>query len=120
MYDAGAIATVQQVCEYLTWVENDLSLRPVLAESWTSDATGQVGPLSYAGVTFNNGKAFGADDVVATFKAHRPEVRVGRAFPLRGSFRRPASRSRRDHRALQLGSSVRRLPIPGRPTNYNT
>ena len=41
MYDAGAIATVQQVCEYLAWAENDLSLRPVLAESWTPDADGE-------------------------------------------------------------------------------
>ena len=69
MYDAGAIATVQQVCEYLAWVENDLSLRPVLAESWSSDPAGKVWTFKLrAGVTFSNGKAFGADDVVATFK----------------------------------------------------
>jgi peptide/nickel transport system substrate-binding protein len=69
MYDAGAIATVQQVCEYLAWVNNDLSLRPVLAESWSSDSTGKTWTFKLrSGVTFNNGKAFGADDVVATFK----------------------------------------------------
>ena len=69
MYDAGAIATVQQVCEYLAWVENDLRLRPVLAESWTSAAAGKAWTFKLrSGVTFNNGKAFGADDVVATFK----------------------------------------------------
>jgi len=69
MYDAGTIATVQQVCEYLAWVENDLSLRPVLAQSWSSDPAGKVWTFKLrAGVTFNNGKAFGADDVVATFK----------------------------------------------------
>ena len=69
MYDAGAIATVQQVCEYLAWVENDLSLRPVLAESWTPDATAKTWTFKLRqNVMFNNGQAMTADDVVATFK----------------------------------------------------
>ena len=69
MYDAGAIATVQQVCEYLAWAENDLSLRPVLAESWTPDATAKTWTFKLRpNVTFNNGQAMTADDVVATFQ----------------------------------------------------
>ena len=38
MWDGGSVGVVQQVCEYLCWTENDLSLRPVLAESWTPNA----------------------------------------------------------------------------------
>ena len=69
MYDAGAIATVQQVCEYLAWAENDLTLRPVLAESWTPDSEAKTWTFKLRqNVTFNNGQPFGADDVVATFK----------------------------------------------------
>ena len=69
MYDAGSIAVVQQVCEYLVWVENDLSLRPVLAQSWSPDSTGKVWTFKLRqGVTFNDGSPFGADDVVFTFK----------------------------------------------------
>jgi len=69
MYDAGAIATVQQVCEYLIWVENDLSLRPVLAESWSPDASAKTWTFKLRqNVTFSNGQPFTADDVVATFK----------------------------------------------------
>ena len=69
MYDAGAIASVQQVCEYLAWVENDLSLRPVLAESWTPDATAKTWTFKLRqNVMFNNGQPMTADDVVATFK----------------------------------------------------
>ena len=69
MYDAGAIATVQQVCEYLAWAENDLSLRPVLAESWTPDATAKTWTFKLRqNVTFNNGQPMTADDVVATFQ----------------------------------------------------
>jgi len=69
MYDIGGGALVMQVGEYLAWVENDLTLRPVLAESWTSDATATVWTFKLRqGVTFNDGSPFEADDVVATFE----------------------------------------------------
>jgi peptide/nickel transport system substrate-binding protein len=69
MYDAGAIATVQQVGEYLAWVENDLSLRPVLAESWTPNADATTWTFKLRrNVQFSNGQPMTADDVVATFK----------------------------------------------------
>ena len=38
MYDTGSIAICQQVAEYLVWVNNDLTLRPVLAEKWDARA----------------------------------------------------------------------------------
>ena len=67
MYDTGSIAIAQQVAEYLIWVNNDLSLRPVLAESWSpnSDATVWTFKLRQ-GVKFQDGKPFSADDVVFT------------------------------------------------------
>jgi peptide/nickel transport system substrate-binding protein len=69
MYDTGGIATVDQVCEYLAWVENDLTLRPVLAQSWSPDAAAKVWTFKLRqGVKFNDGTPFGADDVVATFE----------------------------------------------------
>ncbi len=67
MYDTGSIAIAQMVAEYLIWVNNDLSLRPVLAEKWSSDSTAKVWTFNLRkGVTFQDGKAFGADDVVST------------------------------------------------------
>ncbi len=67
MYDTGSIAIAQQVAEYLIWVNNDLSLRPVLAESWSPNSTAKVWTFNLRkGVTFQDGKAFGADDVVVT------------------------------------------------------
>ena len=67
MYDTGSIAIAQQVCEYLIWVNNDLSLRPVLAEKWSPDASAKVWTFNLRkGVTFQDGKPFGADDVVST------------------------------------------------------
>jgi peptide/nickel transport system substrate-binding protein len=67
MYDQGSIAIAQQVAEYLVWVNNDLTLRPVLAEKWSADSTAQVWTFNLRqGVTFQDGKPFGADDVVFT------------------------------------------------------
>jgi peptide/nickel transport system substrate-binding protein len=69
MYDTGGIVTVDAICEYLAWVENDLTLRPVLAESWSPDATAKVWTFKLRqGVTFHDGSPFTADDVVATFE----------------------------------------------------
>lgn len=67
-YDAGAIAVAQQVAEYLAWVENDASLRPVLAEKWSPDSEAKSWTFTLrSGVTFNNQQPMTADDVVATF-----------------------------------------------------
>ena len=69
IYDLGSIGVVQLVCEYLAWANADLSLRPVLAEKWEPDPEVKVWTFYLRkGVTFNDGKPFGADDVVATFK----------------------------------------------------
>ncbi len=68
MFDAGAIAVVQQVAEYLVWAENDLSLRPVLATRWEPDQNGKTWTFTLrGGVTFSDGRPVTADDVVATF-----------------------------------------------------
>ena len=69
MYDGGSIAIVQLVGEYLMNVNLDLTLQPVLAVSWSPDPTAKIWTFNLRkGVTFQNGKAFGADDVIATFK----------------------------------------------------
>lgn len=66
--DTGGIALVQQVAEYLVWINPDLSLRPVLATQWhtTDDGTTWVFKLR-KGVKFHSGKEMTADDVVSTF-----------------------------------------------------
>jgi len=68
MFDAGAIAVVQQVAEYLVWAENDLSLRPVLATRWEPDPSAKTWTFTLrSGVTFSDGRPVRTDDVVATF-----------------------------------------------------
>jgi len=68
MYDAGAIAVVQQVAEYLLWAETDLRLRPVLATRWEPDGAAKTWAFTLRdGVRFSTGQPLTADDVVATF-----------------------------------------------------
>jgi peptide/nickel transport system substrate-binding protein len=69
MEAAGAIAIVQQVAEYLVWVEPDLSLRPVLATSWSTPDGGKTWVFDIRqGVKFHDGRDLTADDVVASFQ----------------------------------------------------
>jgi peptide/nickel transport system substrate-binding protein len=86
MYQTGDIATVEQICEYLIWIENDLTLRPVLAESWSPDPEAKVWTFKLRqGVAFNDGSPFGADDVVATFdRLVNPDSGSGALSALKG------------------------------------
>jgi peptide/nickel transport system substrate-binding protein len=67
--NSGAIAVVQQVAEYLAWVESDLSLRPVLATGWATPDGGKTWLFDIRqGVKFHDGQDLTADDVVASFR----------------------------------------------------
>ncbi|MEO1192903.1 MAG: ABC transporter substrate-binding protein [Pseudomonadota bacterium] len=59
-------------CNTLTEVAPDNSLQPELVESWSAEpgATAWTFKLR-PGITFHNGKSFGADDVMATINHHR-------------------------------------------------
>jgi peptide/nickel transport system substrate-binding protein len=60
--------TLRQVCEYLTRVMPDMSVKPALATSWTPSDDGKVWTVVLRqNVKFNHGKVFNADDVVFTF-----------------------------------------------------
>jgi peptide/nickel transport system substrate-binding protein len=68
MYTGEEINVVQQMAEYLAWVENDGTLTPVLAESWTSSADAKTWTFQLKkGVAFTNGAQLTSADVVATF-----------------------------------------------------
>ncbi len=86
MFDAGAIAVVQQVAEYLIWAENDLRLRPVLATRWEPDDKAQTWTFTLReGVRFSNGRPMTADDVVATFdRLTDPQTRSAARSNFRG------------------------------------
>jgi peptide/nickel transport system substrate-binding protein len=69
IYDQGGIVLVSQFLEYLINLNDDNSLRPVLAESWTPNDKLDVWTFKLrAGVTFNDGSPFEAEDVVTTIE----------------------------------------------------
>jgi peptide/nickel transport system substrate-binding protein len=65
--DNGGLELLIQACEFLAVLQPDLTLKPVLAESWSHNADASVWTFKLRrNVKFHSGKAFTADDVVAT------------------------------------------------------
>jgi peptide/nickel transport system substrate-binding protein len=65
--DAGGVALLSQVGEYLAASGPDLRLRPMLAESWAPNADGSVWSFKIrGGVKFHDGRVMTAADVAAT------------------------------------------------------
>ncbi len=123
MYQTGDIATVEQICEYLSWVEKDLTLRPVLAESWSPDPEAKVWTFKLRqGVTFNDGSPFGADDVVATFdRLVNPDSGSGALSALKGILSTGGTQKVDDYTvAFNLDSAFADFPYLVSSGNYNS
>ena len=99
------------------------ALVPKLAVSWAPNQKGDVWTFKLRqGVTFNDGSPFEAADVVASIeRVCEPQERLGRPRragrdPLAGWHQGP----RHLHRAVQPRQAVRRLPVHGGSSSYNT
>ena len=67
--DPSGALMLQQVGEYLCLDDQNLILRPMLAESWSPNPSGSVWTFKLRkGVKFHNGAELRADDVVASFE----------------------------------------------------
>ncbi len=67
--DQGGQDMLAQAGEYLCLADQQLSLRPVLAESWRPNHNGTVWTFTLRrGVRFHNGQPMTADDVVYTYQ----------------------------------------------------
>jgi peptide/nickel transport system substrate-binding protein len=67
--DQGGLVMLAQTGEYLCLSTQSLVLKPVLAESWSSNAAGDVWTFKIRqGVTFHDGSPLTADDVVYTYQ----------------------------------------------------
>ena len=89
--DQGGLDMLAQTGEYLCLSTQTLTLKPVLATSWTPNSKADVWTFKIRqGVKFHNGQPLTADDVVYTYQLHtNPKGEVERAVRLR---RRAASR----------------------------
>src|SRR5258707_466554 len=69
--DQGGLDMLAQTGEYLCLSTQTLTLKPVLATSWTPNSTANVWTFKIRqGVKFHNGQALTADDVVYTYQLH--------------------------------------------------
>ncbi len=69
--DQGGLDMLAQTGEYLCLSGQDLTLKPVLATSWSPNSTADVWTFKIRqGVKFHGGAALTADDVVYTFGLH--------------------------------------------------
>ncbi len=69
--DQGGLDMLAQSGEYLVLSDQTLTLQPVLATSWSSNATADVWTFKLRpGVKFHNGAPMTADDVVYSFKLY--------------------------------------------------
>ena len=67
--DQGGLDMLAQTGEYLCLSDQTLSLKPVLATSWSSNSTADVWTFKIRqGVKFHDGTPLTADDVVYTYK----------------------------------------------------
>jgi peptide/nickel transport system substrate-binding protein len=68
VHDSGSYQLIFQVAEFLCVTQPDLTLKPVLAESWSHNTDGSVWTFKLRrGVKFHDGRVMRADDVVASF-----------------------------------------------------
>ncbi len=66
--DSGSYQLIFQVAEFLCVTQPDLTLKPVLAESWSHNDDGSVWTFKLRrGVKFHDGQVMRAEDVVASF-----------------------------------------------------
>ena len=67
--DQGGLDMLAQTGEYLTLAAQDLTLKPVLATSWSANTAANVWTFKIRqGVKFHDGSPLTADDVVYTYK----------------------------------------------------
>ncbi len=77
------VAALGGVFDALTEVAADGSLKGELAESWEASPDAKIWTFNLRqGVTFHNGKAFGADDVIESLAMHTAEGSKSAAGPL--------------------------------------
>jgi len=80
------VCAMGSVFDCLTEVAPDGSIRGELAESWSASADAKTWTFKLRqGVTFHNGKAFGADDVIASLNMHVAEGAKSPAKPIVGA-----------------------------------
>jgi peptide/nickel transport system substrate-binding protein len=120
--DQGGLDMLAQTGEYLCLSDQTLTLKPVLAESWTPNSTADVWTFKIRqGVKFHNGAAFTADDVVYTYKLQTNPAGKSAALSALGGVLTPAGVEKVDDFtvAFHLEAPNGNFPYLVSSDNYN-
>ena len=120
--DSGSYQLIFQVAEFLCVTEPDLTLKPILAESWSHNSDGSVWTFRLRrGVKFHNGVEMRAEDVVASFDRLSDPESVSNALSVfRGLLSKGGTRKVDDYTvAFHLDTPNGNFPYSVSIDNYN-
>ena len=121
--DAGGLAMLNQTGEFLAFDSNlKLALEPMLALSWKPNSDGSVWTFKLRpGVTFHNGQAMTADDVVYTFQQLSDPKNASNALSALGGVLTPSGVKKIDSMtvAFHLAAPNGNFPYLVSSDNYN-
>ncbi|HEV2253981.1 MAG TPA: ABC transporter substrate-binding protein [Streptosporangiaceae bacterium] len=120
--DVGGGVMLAQTGEYLCLADQQLALRPVLAESWTPNSAADVWTFKIRpGVTFHDGRPLTADDVVYTYKLQTNPKNSANALSAFGGVLGPSGVTKVDDHtvAFHLEGPNGNFPYLTSSENYN-
>ncbi|KRB31499.1 ABC transporter substrate-binding protein [Mesorhizobium sp. Root172] len=120
--DSGGITVLSQVAETLVLSAKDLTVQPLLAESWSTNKDGTVWTFNLRkNVKFHDGRPLTAEDVVATFnRLADPEMGSNALSVFSGLLSKGGTRKIDDHTVeFHLDSANGNFPYSVSTDNYN-
>ena len=120
--DVGGGVMLAQTGEYLCLADQQLTLQPVLAESWTPNSAADVWTFKIRpGVTFHDGRPLTADDVVYTYKLQTNPKNSANALSAFGGVLGPSGVTKVDDHtvAFHLEGPNGNFPYLTSSENYN-
>jgi peptide/nickel transport system substrate-binding protein len=120
--DQGGLDMLGQTGEYLCLSSQTLTLKPVLATSWSSNSTSDVWTFKIRqGVKFHDGSPLTADDVVYTYKLQTNPAGKGAALSAFGGVLTPSGVQKVDDFtvAFHLTAPNGNFPYLTSSDNYN-
>src|SRR5689334_13887747 len=120
--DQGGLDMLAQTGEYLCLSTQTLTLKPVLATSWTPNDKADVWTFKLRpGVKFHNGQPLTADDVVYTYKLHTNPKGSANALSAFGGVLLPAGVKKVDDQTVEfhLQAPNGNFPYLTSSDNYN-
>jgi peptide/nickel transport system substrate-binding protein len=120
--DQGGLDMLGQTGEYLCLSTQTLTLKPVLATSWTPNSKADVWTFKIRpGVKFHNGQPLTADDVVYTYQLHTNPKGEANALSAFGGVLTPAGVKKVDDLTVEfhLSAPNGNFPYLTSSDNYN-